>query len=193
MIKYTAGQTEGHVARNRFGLGSIPVLIGLLVVPNAGTWLLMKVLASALHPDSQAIPSVTRPEPSPQWIEAVNRARRSIRGQPRRAEPARLIGSGWRGRQHCADRRRRLAAHRDAHARHSGYPVRDAAAVDGARGGFGDRLRRRRATVPSPLRAARGSAGALRTIQAPSPRRRRTRNGWASRARTRRSTRSYTT
>jgi CubicO group peptidase (beta-lactamase class C family) len=39
----------------------------------------MKVLASALHPDPQAIPWVTRTEPSPQWSEAVNRARRSIR------------------------------------------------------------------------------------------------------------------
>src|SRR5438128_525753 len=39
----------------------------------------MKVLASALHPDPQAIPSVTRTEPSPKWSEAVNRARRSIR------------------------------------------------------------------------------------------------------------------
>jgi len=55
------------------------VPIGLLVVPIAGTWLFMKVLASALHPDPQAIPSVTRTEPSPQWSEAVNRARRSIR------------------------------------------------------------------------------------------------------------------
>jgi CubicO group peptidase (beta-lactamase class C family) len=55
------------------------VPIGLLVAPIAGTWLFMKVLASALHPDPQAIPSVTRTEPSPQWSEAVNRARRSIR------------------------------------------------------------------------------------------------------------------
>jgi len=67
------------VARNRFRLGCILVPIGLLVVPIAGTWLFMKVLASALHPDPQAIPSVTRTEPSPQWSEAVNRVRRSIR------------------------------------------------------------------------------------------------------------------
>jgi serine beta-lactamase-like protein LACTB len=67
------------VARNGFRLGCILVPIGLLVVPIAGTWLFMKVLASALHPDPQAIPSVTRAEPSPQWSEAVNRARRSIR------------------------------------------------------------------------------------------------------------------
>jgi CubicO group peptidase (beta-lactamase class C family) len=41
-------------------------------------WLFMSFAASALHPDPQAIPSVTRTEPSPQWSEAVNRARRSI-------------------------------------------------------------------------------------------------------------------
>ena len=60
-------------------LGCILVPIGLLVVSIAGTWLFMKVLASALHPDPQAISSVTGTEPSPQWSEAVNRARRSIR------------------------------------------------------------------------------------------------------------------
>ena len=51
------------MARNRFRLGCILVPIGLLVVPIAGTWVFMKVLASALHPDPQAIPSVTRTEP----------------------------------------------------------------------------------------------------------------------------------
>jgi serine beta-lactamase-like protein LACTB, mitochondrial len=66
------------VARNRFRLGCVLVPIGLLVVLVAGTWLL-KVLASALHPDPQAIPSVTGTAPSPEWSEAVNRARRSIR------------------------------------------------------------------------------------------------------------------
>ena len=67
------------MARNSFRLGCILVPIGLLVVLIAGTRLFMKVWASALHPDAQAIPSVTRTEPSPQWSEAVNRARRSIR------------------------------------------------------------------------------------------------------------------
>jgi CubicO group peptidase (beta-lactamase class C family) len=67
------------VTRNRWGLGCILVPIALLVVPIAGTRLFMKFLASALHRDPQAIPSVTRTQPSPQWSEAVNRARRSIR------------------------------------------------------------------------------------------------------------------
>ncbi len=65
--------------RNRFRLGCILVPIGLLVVPIAGTWLFMKVMSSALHPNPRAISSVRRREPSPQWSEAVNRARRSIR------------------------------------------------------------------------------------------------------------------
>lgn len=67
------------MARNSLRLGCILVPIGLLVVLIAGPWLLMQILASALHPDPQAIPSVTRIEPSPQWSEAVNRARRRMR------------------------------------------------------------------------------------------------------------------
>ena len=67
------------MARNRLGLGCIFVPIALLVIFIAGPRVFMKFLASALHPDPQSISSATRTEPSPQWSEAVNRARRSIR------------------------------------------------------------------------------------------------------------------
>lgn len=67
------------MARSRSWPGWILVATGLLVVAIAGTWLFMSVTRQALHPDPQAIPSVTRTDPSPQWSEAVNRARRIIR------------------------------------------------------------------------------------------------------------------
>jgi CubicO group peptidase (beta-lactamase class C family) len=66
------------MARHRFGFGCILLLI-LLVAPIAATWLFMKFLTSPLHPDPQAIPAATRAEPSSQWSEAVDRARRSLR------------------------------------------------------------------------------------------------------------------
>ena len=67
------------MARNRFRLGCILVPIGLPVAAIAGMWLFMTFAASDLHPNPQAIPSMTRTDPSPQWSEAVNRARHSIR------------------------------------------------------------------------------------------------------------------
>jgi serine beta-lactamase-like protein LACTB len=68
------------MARSRSWLGWILVLpIGLLVVAIAGMWLFMSVTGQALHPNPQAIPSVTHTDPSPQWSEAVDRARRIIR------------------------------------------------------------------------------------------------------------------
>jgi CubicO group peptidase (beta-lactamase class C family) len=66
------------MARSPSRLAWILAPIGLIVAAIAGMWLFMSFAASALHPDPQAIPSVTRTEPSPQWSEAVNRARRSI-------------------------------------------------------------------------------------------------------------------
>jgi CubicO group peptidase (beta-lactamase class C family) len=80
------------------------VPIGLLVAPIAGTWLFMKVLASALHPDPQAIQSVTRTEPSPEWSEAVNRARRSIRaGLAEQNLPGLSVAVGVGGRMVWAE------------------------------------------------------------------------------------------
>jgi CubicO group peptidase (beta-lactamase class C family) len=72
---------------------------GLLVVTIAGTWLFMKIPASVLHPDPQAIPSVTHTEPSPQWAGAVNRARRSIRaGLAGQNLPGLSVAAGVGGR-----------------------------------------------------------------------------------------------
>jgi CubicO group peptidase (beta-lactamase class C family) len=42
-------------------------------------WLSVSVSGQVLHPDAQAIPSVRHTAPSPQWSEAVARARRIIR------------------------------------------------------------------------------------------------------------------
>jgi serine beta-lactamase-like protein LACTB len=68
------------MARSRFRLGWILVIIGLLVAgAAAGMWLFMSVTSPVLHPNPQAIPSMTRAAPSPQWSEAVDRARRIIR------------------------------------------------------------------------------------------------------------------
>ena len=67
------------MALNRFRLGCILAPIGVLLAPIAGTWLFMKVLPSPLHPDPQAIPSVTRTEPAAQWAEAVDHARHIMR------------------------------------------------------------------------------------------------------------------
>ncbi len=64
------------MAWSRSWLGWIPVLL-IIAIP--GTWQFMSVTAPVLHPDPQAIPSVTRMTPSPQWSEAVDRARRIIR------------------------------------------------------------------------------------------------------------------
>ena len=67
------------MARRRSWLGWILVPIGLLVIAIAGKWLFVSVTGQVLHPNPQAIPSMTRTDPSPQWSEAVDRARRIIR------------------------------------------------------------------------------------------------------------------
>ena len=67
------------MARSRSWLVWILVPIGLLVVAIAGKWPSMSVTRQVLHADPQAIPSVTHTDPSPQWSEAVDRARRIIR------------------------------------------------------------------------------------------------------------------
>ena len=67
------------MARSRSWLGWILVPIGLPVVAIAGMWLFMSVKRPVLHPNPQAIPSMTHTAPSPQWSEAVDRARRIIR------------------------------------------------------------------------------------------------------------------
>jgi serine beta-lactamase-like protein LACTB, mitochondrial len=67
------------MAQSRSPLTWILVPIGLPVAAIAGVWLFMSFAASDLHPTQKAITSVRHSEPSPQWSEAVNRARRSIR------------------------------------------------------------------------------------------------------------------
>ncbi len=57
----------------------ILVPIGLLAVPVAGQWPPMSVTGRVLHPNPEAIPSVTHADPSPQWSETVARARRFLR------------------------------------------------------------------------------------------------------------------
>jgi serine beta-lactamase-like protein LACTB len=64
------------MSRSRSWLGWILVL---LIVAIPGMWLFMSVTAPVLHPNAQAIPSVTRTDVSPQWPAAVDRARRVIR------------------------------------------------------------------------------------------------------------------
>ena len=53
--------------------------VGLPVIAIAGMWLFMTVKMPVLHPNPQAIPSVTQMDPSPKWPKAVDRARRIIR------------------------------------------------------------------------------------------------------------------
>jgi serine beta-lactamase-like protein LACTB, mitochondrial len=67
------------MARSSSRLAWILVPIGLVVVAIAGMWLFMSFAASAVHPAPQAISSVAQADPSPQWSEAVNGARRIIR------------------------------------------------------------------------------------------------------------------
>lgn len=54
-------------------------ILGLLAAAIAGTWLSFSVTGQVLHPNRQAIPSVTHKDPAPQWSEAVKRARRVLR------------------------------------------------------------------------------------------------------------------
>src|SRR5262245_65489024 len=42
-------------------------------------WVFLSVTSPVLHPNPQAIPSVKRTDPSPQWSEAVDLARRIVR------------------------------------------------------------------------------------------------------------------
>ena len=53
--------------------------LGLLVVAIVGIWLLFSFMVRPLHPDSQAIPSVTQVEAPPQWSVAVQSARLVVR------------------------------------------------------------------------------------------------------------------
>ena len=67
------------MARDRAGRGWLPGVAGLLVAAAAGLWLLTGYTKQSVHPDAQAIASVTQKEPSPQWAAAVAGARRTLR------------------------------------------------------------------------------------------------------------------
>lgn len=63
------------MTRRRSGLGWILAAIGL---PAAAMVVFVSASGQVLHPNPQAIPSATHKDPSPQWSEAVNRARRIV-------------------------------------------------------------------------------------------------------------------
>src|SRR5205823_12734136 len=57
----------------------IIVIVGVVLVVMVGLPTYMRVVATPLHPQPQSAPSVTLSEPSPQWLEAVSRARQIMR------------------------------------------------------------------------------------------------------------------
>jgi serine beta-lactamase-like protein LACTB len=57
----------------------IVVAAGALVAVIVGLPMYLSATATLLHPQPQSAPSVTQSEPSPQWSEAVDRARRTVR------------------------------------------------------------------------------------------------------------------
>jgi serine beta-lactamase-like protein LACTB, mitochondrial len=67
------------MARSRSLLAWVLAPIGLLVVAIAGMWVFGSVTGRVLHPNPQAIPSVTHSNPAPQWAAAVDRARGIVR------------------------------------------------------------------------------------------------------------------
>ena len=52
---------------------------GALIVALAGLWIYMSATSAPLHPDVQAVPSVTRSAPSGKWTAAAARAREMMR------------------------------------------------------------------------------------------------------------------
>jgi len=67
--------------RNRRNTWAALVALGVggLIVAIVGLTLYANTTAAPLHPEPQSAPSVTRPDPSPQWSEAVDRARQIMR------------------------------------------------------------------------------------------------------------------
>jgi serine beta-lactamase-like protein LACTB len=55
------------------------VALGAVVSAIAGLWVFMSATAPRLHPDPQAVPSIVGPAPPPQWADAVEAARRTVR------------------------------------------------------------------------------------------------------------------
>src|SRR5688572_6876104 len=67
------------MAQSRIWLGLILVPIGLVLLAIPGMWVFMSVTAPVLHPNPQAIPSVTHTAPPPQSAPAVEQARQIVR------------------------------------------------------------------------------------------------------------------
>ena len=67
------------MARTRSLVGWILAPVALLAITIAGMWLFRSVTPRVLHPKPQGASSVTAADPSPQWSDAVDRARRIIR------------------------------------------------------------------------------------------------------------------
>lgn len=67
------------MTQSRSWRGWTLVAMGLLAAAIAGKWLSVSLTRQVLYPNPQAIPSVTRADPSPQWSEAVDRARGILR------------------------------------------------------------------------------------------------------------------
>jgi serine beta-lactamase-like protein LACTB, mitochondrial len=72
------------MSKNRNRLGTLAARIGLtaggLLAVIVGLATYMTARTMQLHPQPQRAPSVTQSEPSPQWSEAVGRARQIVRG-----------------------------------------------------------------------------------------------------------------
>ena len=60
-------------------IARIVLLIGALVAVIVGLPMYIRATATPLHPQPQSAPSVTQSEPSPQWADAVARARQVMR------------------------------------------------------------------------------------------------------------------
>ena len=67
------------MAQRAAGRRWIPVILGLIGLAIPALWVFMSVTAPTLHPDPQAIPSVTDVAPPPQGAPAVERARQLVR------------------------------------------------------------------------------------------------------------------
>jgi CubicO group peptidase (beta-lactamase class C family) len=68
-----------NMSRRRTWAAFLVVAVGGLVVVVAGSAMFMNATATPLHPQPESAPSVTRWAPSPQWSEAVDRARHITR------------------------------------------------------------------------------------------------------------------
>jgi CubicO group peptidase (beta-lactamase class C family) len=69
------------VSRNRIEtwLALIVLAVGLLITAVGGLWVYMSATATPLHPSAQDVPSITHSAPLPQWAEAVEQGRQTVR------------------------------------------------------------------------------------------------------------------